>query len=204
MMTNEGEVMTEAVSAVSHEQSIWNLNALWRRGRGLRRAGAALAVAAALAAGCSSGGDSTAQEASSTTPAATAATTSEAPTSTATTESEAPAGVFVEPNVAAEHTVTFDALGGGDPTIKVYQGPGDSGFGRKANGIYKDGEEVGAYCVTEGREVPSNPGVGEEQRTSKLWVMIDGQPDKTEFATATYLAQSDEELLATLGPCEPS
>ncbi|OGL37662.1 hypothetical protein A3B63_03020 [Candidatus Saccharibacteria bacterium RIFCSPLOWO2_01_FULL_49_22] len=96
-------------------------------------------------------------------------------------------------------TVTFDYLGGGDKTIRVYPGPEDTQADRLFNGFYEDGDEVLADCKALGREVESHPEVGEEWSKSKYWIRLD-VPNVTQYATAVYIEKPGE-LLAQLEDC---
>jgi len=96
--------------------------------------------------------------------------------------------------------LTFDALGGGFPTIQVYPGVTTSLADKASNGVFRDGDKVSAECKTEGRTVHSDPSVGEEDRTSNEWIRITGNPGLTEYATAVYV-EDPTKLLSQLPEC---
>lgn len=99
-----------------------------------------------------------------------------------------------------EHKLVFDDLDGGSPIIRVYPGVQNTPGDRMHNGTYNDGDVVGADCKTTGREVSSDPSVGETDRTSDQWVRIHGTPGEVQYASAVYVEQPDT-LLATLEEC---
>lgn len=96
-----------------------------------------------------------------------------------------------------EQQLVFDDLGGGSSTIQVYPSPNGH---PEANGTYPSGEAVGAICVTEGREVHSDPGVGEMPRHSDEWIKIHGTPGETQFATDVY-THNPRQLIMELPNC---
>ena len=96
--------------------------------------------------------------------------------------------------------LTFDDLGGGSPIIEVYPGVQDTPADKKYNGTFNSGDTALAECRTDGREVHSNPAVGEEDRSSNQWIRIDGAPGQIEYATAVYV-QNPEALLRQLQDC---
>ena len=96
--------------------------------------------------------------------------------------------------------LVFDDLHGGSPIIEVYPGVTNSSADKQANGSFNDGDSVPAECKTEGRMVHSNPGLGEEDRSSDDWIRIQGSPGETQYATAVY-AENPSELLGRLPDC---
>lgn len=98
-------------------------------------------------------------------------------------------------------TFTFDDLGGGPETILVYQGPGESEADRQvASDEYDDGDQAFIDCVVpEGREVPSDPSVGEREETSHVWfrLLVPGYP----FATDTY--GDADTAIDDISECDP-
>lgn len=96
---------------------------------------------------------------------------------------------------------TFDDLGGGSPIIQVYESVVDTPEARTATGAYNDGETVSAVCVTTGREVSSDPSVGEEARTSDKWAMLASAPDQRQYATLVY-AENPDQLESQLPNCD--
>lgn len=112
------------------------------------------------------------------------------------TDPTTPAPAPKTPKPDQEPQLTFDYLGGGSTTIKVFPGPGTG----KVDGTYFDGDTVGAICKTEGQERKSDPSLGEEPRHSDEWIKIDGTPGETQFATAVYI-EHPQQLLDQLPDC---
>lgn len=96
--------------------------------------------------------------------------------------------------------LVFDDLHGGSPLIQVYPGVTDAAVDKRSNGAFNDGDSVAAECKTEGREVHSNPSLGEEDRSSDDWVRIQGSPGQVQYATAVYV-ENPSELLGQLPNC---
>jgi hypothetical protein len=96
--------------------------------------------------------------------------------------------------------LTFDYLGGGSKVIEVFPGVGNSPEDKKFDGTYYDGEHVTADCQTDGREVHSDPGLGEQRRQSNVWFLIEGTPGETQYATAVY-TQNPHQLIMELPDC---
>jgi hypothetical protein len=96
--------------------------------------------------------------------------------------------------------LVFDDLGGGSSIIQVYPGVTNTAAHKRANGTFNDGDAVPAECWVKGREVESDPSVGEAARTSEDWVRITGTPGEVQYATTTY-AKDPEALLPQLDEC---
>lgn len=95
----------------------------------------------------------------------------------------------------------FDNLHSNASTIiQVYPGYTGNAADKKFNGTFKSGDIVSADCKVEGRTVHSDPGDGEEARTSSEWVKIEGTPGETQYATAVYVQNTDA-LLKQLPNC---
>jgi hypothetical protein len=83
--------------------------------------------------------------------------------------------------------VQFDTLGGGDPVIQTYNGPGESDADRVPTGsAYRNSAVAHALCIATGRSVSSHPEQGETAATSTTWYGISGRRQAREYATATY------------------
>jgi hypothetical protein len=96
--------------------------------------------------------------------------------------------------------LTFDYLGGGSKVIEVFPGVGNTPEDKKFDGTYYDGESVTADCQTDGREVHSDPSIGEQKRQSDVWFLIEGTPGETQYATAVY-TQNPHQLTMELPEC---
>jgi hypothetical protein len=97
-------------------------------------------------------------------------------------------------------TLVFDDLHGGSSIIQVYPGVTEAAADKGSNGTFHDGDKVPAECRTEGRTVHSDPSVGEEDRTSSVWIRIQGTPGLTQYATAVYV-ENPAALLSQLPEC---
>jgi hypothetical protein len=82
----------------------------------------------------------------------------------------------------------------------VYPGPNDSSADRQYNGTYEDDDKVEADCWTNGRLVRSHPEVGEEDRSSDVWIRIIGSTGTKQFATAVYI-ERPENLISRIPEC---
>ena len=98
-------------------------------------------------------------------------------------------------------TLIFDDLGGGSPNVFVYPGVGATTEDKEPVDTYQDGDQVRAFCRATGRVVMSDPGVGEEARTSDEWVRISELAAKPVFATSVY-AENPGDLLSGLPECD--
>jgi hypothetical protein len=67
-------------------------------------------------------------------------------------------------------------------------------------GVFPDGELAVATCKKSGRTVVSDTSVGEEPRTSNMWVLLKVVSDQPMYATLTY-ADIDQFELAALPTC---
>lgn len=102
--------------------------------------------------------------------------------------------------------LVFDDLGGGSPFIMVYPGTGDSKEDMKHVARFGSGAEVEAECKQLGREVTSDPSVGEEPAVSSHWIRIHDESlneaeGQSAYATAVYVEDRDE-LLGQLDDCD--
>ena len=96
--------------------------------------------------------------------------------------------------------LVFDGLGGGNSIIRVYPGVSDLATDKVANGTFNSGDTATALCKAKGRSVSSDPKVGEQPRTSDMWIRIVGSPGVRQYATAVYVKDSDA-LLGKLPAC---
>ncbi|HEU4914099.1 MAG TPA: hypothetical protein VFT16_01675 [Candidatus Saccharimonadales bacterium] len=151
--------------------------------RGVFRMGAALLSGALAIAACGHGGEST--EVPS--PAQSYATTDAARTGLGPRPKDGP-------------MLVFDDLHGGSSIIQVYPGVTTSTADRQPNGEFRDDESIPATCKTQGRQVHSVPALGEDDRTSNVWIRIDGSPREVQYATAVYV-EDPEALLDRLPDC---
>ena len=94
--------------------------------------------------------------------------------------------------------LTFDYLNGNSAVIKVYPCVRDIDSDKKSNGTFLDGNVVPAKCKTIGRMVTSV--APEIPRQSDEWILIEGTPDETQFASAVYV-ENPEQLLDKLPDC---
>lgn len=166
-----------------------------------RRIVAIAAIAAALtAAACNKSesgeatsvgtGSSSAAPATTTTTAPTTTTTEQTPTTTITSAEQSAEATLTRE--AEGPYFTFDSLGGGSSVIQVYAGPGESAADRQPVGTYYDGDTVPVDCVeVDGRELSSDPSVGEQKKTSDIWFGTHNPVTEQEFyASYVYGAPS--------------
>jgi hypothetical protein len=96
--------------------------------------------------------------------------------------------------------MVFDDLGGGSEVIMVYPGVSDAPPDTEYNGTFKDGDKVEAECWINGRIVRSHPELGEDERSSDIWVRFLGSTGTEHFATAVYI-KSPEDLVSSIPEC---
>jgi len=97
--------------------------------------------------------------------------------------------------------IRFNSLGGTtSKVIDLYDDPRVPSDQATKTATYLDGQTSRAWCVTRGRTVTSDVARGEEDRSSDRWLLVDGPPDVTAYATLTYL-DVDPADLARLPVC---
>jgi hypothetical protein len=101
---------------------------------------------------------------------------------------------------SSKPSLVFDSLGGGPSTVMVYPGVTEVSADTHENGTFPDGSKVPAECATDGRDVHSVTSLGEEPRSSDQWILIDGTPGETQYASAVYIEHPDT-LLNQLPRC---
>lgn len=115
----------------------------------------------------------------------------------------APMPVSASPSKAPEQVkLVFDYLGGNDRSVPVFSGVKDAKKERLKQPVYQDEDVVTAECRVTGRQVSSNPELGETDRTSDQWIRIKGiMPEVApQYASAVY-TYNYKDLLAQLQEC---
>ncbi|MDB5186290.1 MAG: hypothetical protein JWL85_813 [Candidatus Saccharibacteria bacterium] len=112
---------------------------------------------------------------------------------------------------AARAVLTFDTLGGGDPTVKTYRGAGETAADKTPTSYsYRDGDQEFIKCIVRnGRLVRSHPELGEKKKESKIWygLFIPGENQNREnkppeqFATQTYAKDVPPKVQKSLRSC---
>ena len=108
-------------------------------------------------------------------------------------------GVPTTPRPTIEVPFTFNALGGGSPFIRTFHGVSDSAGDREVTGTFRHGQTAAAVCRTHGRTVTSDTTVGEQPRSSNVWVRLN--TSDAMYAPLTYI-DVDAAALATLPQCK--
>jgi len=104
-------------------------------------------------------------------------------------------------DTAVSVPIRFNSLGGTtSKAIDLYDDPRVPSEQTTKTATYVDGQAGRARCKTRGRTVTSDVARGEEDRSSDWWLLVDGPPDVTAYATVTYL-DVDPDDLARLPAC---